>query len=160
MRTIIEGIVIGCSSEVILTIFHHVMNLRKRYDQVKFIKKIIHEGRCRVLSKETQQRSIGTHAITPNEYGTHLRIVYFEHMCREMKSALDGRTSRMKYEQVHELRSLFFRILDRGNMSTCERISTCFGLLTDPDHFLFLKMPELSRTEFEMLEVFPDTPSE
>ena len=126
MRSICEGIVIGVSSGLVLSIllgvFGWLRHLYLRSKQLRYIQTVIIKGKCDTHKEGKPTGRVGK--------------AYFDAMCREVRWALQWQSSDLSYDQRAAFHNLFSRILNPPDSATDgtitdDKIDTCFGMLED-----------------------------
>ena len=120
---VLKGAAGGVAASVILGIMGYLLHRGRRRNQTTYIRRLIVDGR-RDTYRKTDRPQVST--------------AYFQGMCDEVKHALERRSSHMSYDQLRELRNVFFRVPSLPQ--TEDLVSVTFGLLED-ERFGFLKLP-------------------
>lgn len=110
------GVVSGTITGVILGIFFWVTgNIRlsvERRDQIRFLSSTIEGFRDQILSAEDIQATLGDQQVRYAK--DDIRKAYFDDMRRNVESILQERASRISYDEIQDVRSVFFTDLYPG----------------------------------------------
>ena len=105
---IIEGVVIGVSSGLILSLFFggkDFVNKRiERQDQIKYLVQLITKYRDLICKADTEYLP----AVGQKAQKSELRKAYYDDLRRQLEAALQNRTSRLSYDEIKEVRDVFF----------------------------------------------------
>ena len=100
-----EGVVIGVSAGAILSLataaIETIGNCRERREQVRYLAHLIDDYRSRIYSAadfEFRQQSATR---------DQMRKLYYDDMRRTVRSVLQERSSRLSYDEVMDVRSVF-----------------------------------------------------
>ena len=107
---IVQGVTIGVASGLILVLFVWVWNSydqhRERQEQIDYLSATIQEHRLSIEEAEGFY-----HEALDREFNRdELRKAYLDSMYRRVLAILDGRASRLTFDEVHELRQVFFAL--------------------------------------------------
>ena len=105
---IIEGIVIGVSSGIILSLFfggkNYINKHVERRDQIKFLAQILVKNRDLIFNAKSMRHPLSGIEAKREE----VRKAYFEDMRRQLESVLQNRASRLSYDEIKEVKDIFF----------------------------------------------------
>ena len=98
--TTVEGIVIGVTAGLLLKLIHIGSSWCYRREQIGYIRRILEDGRNEIYSYRTIPRPDNHEVILPANY---LRLPRYEHMNRDVLSALRNRCLCMKYDEIYQI---------------------------------------------------------
>ena len=108
MSETIVGILIAVLSGIILSLFlwpkDFVKNYMKRRDQIRYLVNLIVKYRDLILNARTIYVSNIDQEIKREE----ICKAYFEDMRRQVESALKDRASQLSYDEIEDVRGVFF----------------------------------------------------
>ena len=110
---IITGVFSGVASGLILALFFwakvYVDNYLARGDQIKFLSGLIEKFESRIFSINDDIHVSHLQQTLPKD---KVRRTYFKDLKRQLESALDGRSSRLTFDEIEELRVIFIELHD------------------------------------------------
>ena len=110
MEKILEGIVIGVTSGIILSLFFwttgRIENRIERRDQIRYLASVIETSRGLIYSAETIEITLGSKKQRLER--DDIRKTYYDDMRRQVDSILQGRASRLSYDEINEVRNVFY----------------------------------------------------
>ena len=105
---IIEGVVIGVSSGLILSLFVWVKDFAnkrvERREQIKYLAQLIAKYRDLIYNAETVYLPPMNREVQRSEFCK----AYYEDMRRQLEAAFQNRTSRLSYDEIKKVRDAFY----------------------------------------------------
>ena len=106
------GTTIGVASGVILALFswmrERMSSVFERRDQIRYIREVLVNSRDKILgATDISGSSIGAPVSRLAE--SDLQKAYFEDMNRQLEAALDGRATRLTFDEINAVRTLTVR---------------------------------------------------
>ena len=140
-----EGIVIGVSSGLVLSLALWIVELVKRKyerrDQIRYIAGILARDRDRILGAETLPGPDGSGIKEVPK--VQLRLVLYDGMRKELDGVFVGRASRLSFDQIAELKKPFFILDDNFNFKQAflHNDQQCRNLFETLEAIKWLKLP-------------------
>ena len=110
MEKILQGIFIGVTSGIILSLFFwgrgYLEGHFERRDQIRYLANVITDFRDQIYGAETLEVTLGDQKQTVEK--DNLRKVYFDDMRTQVESILQGRASRLSYDEINQVRRVFY----------------------------------------------------
>ena len=110
---IITGVFSGVASGLILALFFwakaYVAKYSARKDQIKFLSRLIEKFESLIFSINDDIHVSHLQQTFPKD---EVRRAYFNDLKRQLESALDGRSSRLTFDEIEELRVIFIELHD------------------------------------------------
>ena len=110
LESVIGGIISGTIAGLLVALFFGVSNLVtsriERRDQIHFLSATIERFRDQIFSAEDIQATVDNQRVHYTR--DNVRKAYFDDMRRNVESILEGRTSRLSYDEVQAVRDAFF----------------------------------------------------
>lgn len=109
MGTLYEGIVVGVTSGIILSLFfglwNYVRNKLQRNNQVRFLASTIAEYRELIFSAKDVEGPFPS--AMPQPTGPNIKKAYFDYFVRRVDSIMRERSSQLSYEEVYSVLDIF-----------------------------------------------------
>ena len=105
---IIEGIVIGVSSGIILSLVFLAKDITNKFverrEQIRYLSNLIAKSRDRIHDAKTEYFPEVKKEVTRAEFCK----MYYDEMRKELEPVLKHRSSRLSYDEIKEVRKVFF----------------------------------------------------
>ena len=105
---LLEGVVIGVSAGIILSLFFWARDFVKRRierrDQIRYLASLIANFRELIYSAETIHISAISQTLTRDQ----IRKAHYDDMRRQLDSVLQGRSSCLSFDEINEVKLVFF----------------------------------------------------
>ena len=143
VESVVEGILIGVSSGVILSLFFWVMNFvnkrNEKRNQIEYLRNEITKFRELIHQATELNLQLGSRSV--NHSQAQVRKAYFEDMRRQMETILENRASHLSADEIMEVRQVFFTDLFPGVELNSSGYDSLFAELSN---IKWLDLPEMS----------------